>query len=513
MKNTRKFAAFVASFLAVACMSVPMATSFSADAASITITNAGDTAHTFEVYQVFVGDLSDGKLSNLKWGSGVASYDGSSVTEGDAVSDDVINALTALNTDGVQGSEIAKLFTLSSTKACDDVTSTGGTATISDLSDGYYIVKDVTNLDDKHDANSAYIIQVAGEANLAIKNALPTVDKQVCDEVDDAEKGAVDGWGESADHAINESFQFKLIATIPADADYAAYESYKVVFNDTMSQGVTFESIADVKVAGNQIESSGYKCTAISGQKGGDWTLTIDDIKDSLPTSGDAITVEVIYNAHLNEDATLHNESDTAGDTNENTVSLSYSNNPDATGTGTNEMGKTPEDNVWVFTYKVDNTKYQNEISEENLLAGAGFTLYNNDRAVKFSWNETKEVYVVDDNGSVTEMTSKDNGKFNIIGLDAGTYTLKETSTPEGYNTCADVEIVISAKHNENANEISADLDLTGSKNMNNQIINKAGSELPSTGGIGTTIFYVAGGALVVGAGVLLVSKKRMSNK
>lgn len=98
---------------------------------------------------------------------------------------------------------------------------------------------------------------------------------------------------------------------------------------------------------------------------------------------------------------------------------------------------------------------------------------------------------------------------FNIIGLDAGTYVLKETSTPAGYNTCAPINIVISAVHKENTDEATVKLDLTGSENMTNAVINKSGSSLPSTGGIGTTIFYVAGGVLVVGAGVLLITKKR----
>ena len=110
-------------------------------------------------------------------------------------------------------------------------------------------------------------------------------------------------------------------------------------------------------------------------------------------------------------------------------------------------------------------------------------------------------------------MKSAADGKFNIIGLDAGTYTLRETTTPSGYNTCADVQIVIAAAHNENASGTAANLALTGSQNMNNNIVNKEGSTLPSTGGIGTTLFYVIGGVLMAVAAVLLVTKKRMNNK
>lgn len=518
MKRTRKFAAFVASILAVACMAAPMATSFSAEAASIEITGlSASQAHTFEVYQVFTGDLSTGNvLSNMKWGSGVSAYGGTTVTPGAAVDAATVAELTGLT--NPKGSDIVGKFTLSTTKACDDVTSSGESATISGLANGYYIVKDVTDLGNKDDANSSWIVQVAGTAEIAIKNAKPTVDKQVLDEEADAEAGATKGWGESADHAINEPFQFKLIATIPGDSDLAAYETFKLVFNDTMSDGVTFDSIASVSVAGTPITTNDYSETASTASKkdGLTWSLTIDDVKTKLPTGvklgENEIKVEVVYNAHLNENAILHNATATDTDTNKNTVYLTYSNNPDSTGTGTTD-GKTTEDTVWVFTYKVDNTKYKDSVSDANKLEGAVFNLKDGSEAVKFTWNDIKKAYVVDPDGSA-DLTSQSDGTFNIIGLDAGTYTLEETVTPAGYNTCADIEIVISATHTENGAGTAANLTLeSATKNMSNEIINKSGSSLPSTGGIGTTIFYAGGGALVVGAGVLLIAKKRMSNK
>lgn len=109
-------------------------------------------------------------------------------------------------------------------------------------------------------------------------------------------------------------------------------------------------------------------------------------------------------------------------------------------------------------------------------------------------------------------MKSAADGKFNIKGLDAGIYYLKETSTPTGYNTCEPVEIKIVASHSRNANELGH-VDLDQSKNLNNKIINLSGTVLPSTGGIGTTIFYVVGGGLMVAAAVLLITKKRMENR
>ena len=102
-------------------------------------------------------------------------------------------------------------------------------------------------------------------------------------------------------------------------------------------------------------------------------------------------------------------------------------------------------------------------------------------------------------------------GKFNIVGLDAGTYTLLETTTPSGYNTCEPITVIISATHTEKKEGTDATTDLTNSKNMNNKVVNKKGSTLPSTGGMGTTIFYVVGSILVLGAAILLITKKRMS--
>ncbi|MGN0631800.1 MAG: isopeptide-forming domain-containing fimbrial protein [Ruminococcus sp.] len=520
MKKTRKIAAFVASVLAVACMAAPMATSFSAEAASITITGLSTSqAHTFEVYQVFTGSLADGKLGNLKWGSGVSAYGATAVNPGDAVDEAIVTELTGLT--NPKGSDIVGKFTLSTTKARADVTSSGESVTIDDLDNGYYIVKDVTNLSDEDDANSAWIVQVAGTASIKIKNAKPTVDKQVLDETGDAEAGAAEGWGESADHAINESFKFKLIANIPLDTDFAAYETYKVVFNDTMSAGVTYEEIESVTVDGVVIDASKYTVDGVStGEAGKTWTLTIDDIK----TAGtgidlsDGADIVVIYKAHLNEDAIRHNATASGTNTNNNKVSLSYSNNPDATGAGgSTQLGKTPEDYVWVFTYDVENTKYADTATAGKELAGAEFKLFDSTGATEIGliYDAALTAYrPIKAGETATAMTSADTtGKFNIAGLDAGTYVLKETKTPDGYNSCADTTIKIGATHVENSGLTSADLTLSSDSTMENAVINKSGSSLPSTGGIGTTIFYVAGGALAVGAGVLLITKKRTSNK
>ncbi len=414
--------------------------------------------------------------------------------------------------------------TYTSSTEVEDVDGDTTGYTITGVDDGYYLVKDTAgSLEGDNDAYTRYIVKVLGnETNIAPKSAMPTVDKQVHDETADAEAGNVGGWGESADHAINESFQFKLTATLSADDNYAAYETYKIIFTDTMSEGVSFESIASVKVNETDVPlydinlaPDGYQTTANTTSR--DWTLTIADIKKYDADLTDGAVIEVIYNAHLNENAIV-SKADVAdgnkitNNVNHNTVDLQFSNNPNAGASG--DLGRTPEDTVWVFTYEVDNTKYSEKVDTANVLAGAEFTLYDADDAVVGLMLDTRlNAYrPIKTGDTATVMTSAAEGVFNIVGLDAGTYTLKETKTPAGYNTCADIEIVITSEHKEDTTgDGNVDMKLTGSKNMDNDIINVKGSQLPSTGGIGTTIFVVGGGAMVAAAGILLVSKKRMS--
>lgn len=530
MKKTRRMTAVIAAMTLTAAMAVPNMM-MTASAASIEITNISkDIDHTFEVYQIFTGTLAtDGTFSNLTWGSGAAKY-GTTTVKKDTLVDPAI--IDAISDDDVTATDIISQITLSSTKACKDVTSSNGTASISDLADGYYLVKDVTDLAGKDDANSAWIVQVAGTAKIEIKNAKPTVDKQILDETDDAEKGATNGWGESADHAINEKFQFKLTATIPADTDYAAYTGYQLVFNDTLSKGISLDKIDSVTVTsasltGKTLEhktdytQSNITTDTSTGAQA--WTLTIADIKSIVDTNTlgtnnaakpifgkEVITVEVVYTAHLNSDAIISSADGTGVNTNNNKVNLTYSNNPNTGGTG-----KTADDYVWCFTYGVNNTKYQVEEKEGNELEGAGFTLYtdsNKTTAIKLIDNEDGTYTVADQSattGVITEMTSHKDGVFNIKGLDAGTYCLAETTVPDGYTKAADTTIVIDAEHVENATS-GADLTLgTNKKIPDNKIVDTKNNSLPSTGGMGTLFFRLGGGVSAALVGVYLVSKKR----
>lgn len=519
-----------------------------AEGFTITVNPKDDVDHEYQVYQIFTADVETNAgvkvLTSVKWGTN-AKNDTDAVRTGDPVPDAVLDALKAVSgTNQEKLAEITKYWNADSTPVDTFASTKAAPGTSKKLTPGYYLVRDnQAKLEGKDGAATLLIVKVLDQDIVATaKSEKPSVDKQVQDEVADAEKngGEVnpEGWGESADHALFENFKFRLVATIPVNADYNDYPTYKLVFNDTMSKGITFVQIDSVKVNGIALKATDYVCTATPGQKGAgkvgenqdkpSWTLTIEDLKKVMKentsiTATDKITVEVVYTAYLNEEAQVFNASATSTD-NKNSVDLEYSNNPNAEG-----MGKTPEDHVWLFTYVVNNTKYANTAEADNELEGAGFTLYYGDgsdnRVVKLMKKtletpdplEEGKFYVYEDQTVPTgyvavennEMITTANGKFNIIGLDHGTYTLKETTVPATYNPLDPVTITISADHKEAAGGASASMELTAASTMNNKLVNKSGATLPETGGIGTTIFYVLGGMMFVGAALILVVRRK----
>lgn len=397
----------------------------------------------------------------------------------------------------------------------------GGGGAIKIPEPGYYLIVDTINFNDGdhyHAYNSFLLVNDThqGEYNVIINHKVvkPTVEKKVYDN-DNNDISSAGGWGSSADHAINEKFQFQLIAKLPAGRDegraYDYYDKYTVCFNDTLSEGITYDGLDSVVIESNGTpyditnDSSKYDIDISNLKSQNSFVVKIHDVKNCVANLNDGATITVTYTAHLNDKAYVNIAGGSTS--NINKVYLTYSNNPQ----DESSIGKTPESTpVYVYTYQLSNTKRQNTV-DGPALAGAGFKLYsdaecNNEVGL---YQEGEFYYPIKDatGKKAVEMISGENGQFNVKGLDAGTYYLKETITPAGYDTCGVTPVTIKADHSGNDH-----VNLEGS---NLTIVNKkaGGITLPSTGGIGTTIFYVVGGGLMVAAIVLLVTKKRMENK
>ena len=507
MKHIKK----LASLLLVLVMVFALATTAFAEetAYSITINNSAKD-HTYEAYQIFTGDLSGTTLSNIVWGSGVSEA-------GQTALGDAAAKAETLKTEADAKAFAKAVAPYLTTAAGSANTVTDGKYVISGLAAGYYLVKDQDgSLTGDADAYTEYIIKVVSDTTATPKSSVPTVEKKVKDTNDST--GVTSDWQDSADYDIGDSIPFQLKATLANNV--SSYTTYKVVFHDTLSKGLTYNNDAKVYIDGT--ETNGFTVTATVNADG-TTTLTVscDDVKALGAGNSSVITVE--YTAKLNENAVLGS----AG--NPNKVYLEYSNNPNKSESGENhETGKTPEDTVIVFTYQTIINKVD---SENKPLTGAAFKLEKlikgKDGAAD-TWTTVKEF-------TVDETTTS----FTFSGLDDGQYKLTETKTPAGYNTIDPIYFVIEATHDETADaptlktlnayltdangnkqtemkdgeSVNIDLgtvDLTAGS-ITTTVVNKSGSELPSTGGIGTTIFYVLGGVLVLAAVVLLVTKKRMS--
>lgn len=489
---TKHFMAFFLSLL----MAVSMGLTAFAEGTTYKLTLTGTTeGHTYEAYQIFSGDLStnaEGKkvLSNVAWGDGVT-YTGT----GSAA--DVAKAL------GEEKMTIATLEgQLTLTKPVTTVPSAKDNTVIEGLAAGYYLVKDKDGTQkETSDAYTKFIIEVVGDATAAIKSGAPTVVKKVKDTNDST--GKTTDWQDSADYDIGDWVPYQITGSMPNNIAY--YTTYKYVFTDTMSEGFTYDkddAVHKVKITIGDTDVTGSFTEVVTTNEDRSTTVTwtCNDLKKIVTLDANTKVV-VTYSAKLNENAVIGS----AG--NPNTVNLTYSNNPNKGGEG--ETGKTPDDKNIVFTYKT----VVNKVDPENTpLKGAGFTLQ---KKVKKSDGTTEYK-------DVKTITAGDTTTFEFKGLDDGDYKLTETTTPDGYNTIAPIEFTISAEHEaDSANPQLTSLSGTASTgdvtftaeltegSLTTEVVNKKGSTLPSTGGIGTTIFYAAGGALVVLAGVMIAARKR----
>lgn len=497
MNKMKKIMALALSFMMVVAMNV---VSFAAEATGKTYTiTAPANSHVYEIYQIFTGDVNANQdtLSNVKWGkNGIG-------TTGDEVAQDVLDALEAVSakTDSEKLTEITKYATLKDAYATISGDKAGYAVSAS-VPGGYYLIKDEDATVSGSDTYTTYIVRIVGDIKIKSKSGVPDFNKKVKDTNDTT--GGQSDWQDSADYDIGDAVPFKLTGTV-AD-NYDDYKTYYFAFHDKQEKGLTFNADSVKVYVGDSLITSGYTVNTnqASMEDGCTFEVVFSDLKSIASVkAGTKITVE--YTATLNEDAVLGNKG------NLNTGSLEFSNNPNEE-QGGHSTGKTPDDTVIVFTYKVVVDKVDNN---KEPLKGAEFTL------AKTLVDGTTKV--------IGAVKAGEGTKFTFSGLDDGEYTLTETVTPDGYNKIDPITFTVTADHEviwtvtdrtdmltklEGKTTAGADLEFTkdlGEGSLSAEIVNQKGSTLPTTGGIGTTIFYVIGSVLVLGAAVLLITKKRMS--
>ena len=501
MKTTKKLLALLLALIMVFALAT------TAMAADTTISAPEGSTRTYDIYQIFTGELSEGVLSNVKWGKNGTG------TKGDAVPQETLDALAAVNSksDTEKLTEIQKYVKLDSEKFGE--VSNGNPLTVPT---GYYLIKDNGPVGDG-EAYSLYVVKVVGPTTISPKVGTTTSDKKVKD-TNDSKANSTTDWQDSADYDIGDAVPFKLSATIAQD--YANYtHGYKLTFHDKEDTGLSFNKDSVKVYVDETLITTDYEVVTENLGDGCTFEVRFANLKAITSVhAGSVISVE--YTSTLNNQAVIGS----AG--NKNTSHVTYTNNPNDEQAG--ENGKTPDDVVIVFTYKTivnkvtknpaydaskdtGKTGTDSDGNKEFIpLKGAGFTLYKK--------NASGAYVAVGEELKGADMTT-----FTWSGLDDGDYKLVETTTPAGYNTIADIEFTITAGHVDgdspyldtlSGNVTSGTATFTAVVNdgsLSTNVVNNSGSTLPSTGGMGTTLFYVLGSILVLGAVVLLVSKKRMN--
>ena len=619
MKHIKKMLAAV-----LACAMV-MAMGIGAFAASITLTDEPDKFkddHTYNVYQIFTGDVAtktvtEGEttktvkeLQNVKYGSSYGDT-GASVPKSvlDQIEDARAFADSLVKADpAVLGDPVAQLKKDNGFKA-------------EGLATGYYLIVDTATGELKEgDVYSQYIVQILEDVSIATKKDVPESKKEITSDDHPSSEGGEANPGISGDKktdnvSIGDTVTFTVTAKVPAHA--TDYDYYYFIIGDKLSAGLTFGEIKSVQVDGTDMKKKGAngvedKDAEYALYTGAD-TSNNNTFEVALLKANTAAfagkTITVVYTATLNENAVI------GGEGNDNTVKVTYSNDPNNKYNGTNDetkpgkpdstkevpTGETPEEVTKTFTsgiklqkidqdgnalkgasftiegdsinkvvknvetfeeasdgtyYKLKTGAYTTEApqTEDTMVAapagatdgyvvaaadfdgetitvgGTKYRVVNKDETpthilkkknvelyedVAKKYKKTTTEQVVETTNHISqELPVNDDGTLNFEGLGAGTYTIKETTVPDGYSKASDTTVVITFNNTTkkftatvNGTEVSED---ATTNLFPVDVKNIAGNALPSTGGIGTTIFYVVGTILVLGAGVLLVTKRRM---
>ncbi|WP_443595870.1 SpaH/EbpB family LPXTG-anchored major pilin [Agathobacter sp.] len=495
MKTIKRSIALVLAMILTLAMSVTVFAAPNADQNTFSLTlNKAVKGHTYEAYQILSGDLSADKtnLSNIKWGDGITK-EGQTALGGDAAK--YAEKLAGYDNNSTELKAQAQIIGANLASASGSVKVDDKNNVISNLKPGYYLIKDKDNSLQGQESYTEFILHITDDVVADVKADVPSVQKKVKDTNDTT--GKTTDWQDSADYDIGDDVPFQLTAKLANNIE--SYKTYSLEFDDTLSTGLTYNNDAVIKLGDKDVTSN-----FTANYKDNKLTFTCDNILAFGAKNSDKIVVE--YTAKLNESAVIG----AAG--NPNKVKLVFSNNPNNGGEG--DKGETPEDKVIVFTYKLTVNKVD---KDKKPLAGAEFSLFKKvkvDGKEELQLVEVKKILSTNAEGTV----------FGFTGLDDGTYVLRETKTPDGYNSIEDQTFTISAKHDVNSEDpkLTAltggvasgsiiNLGVTLEKGeLSTDVVNNKGSVLPSTGGAGRVAIYVIGAILVVGGGIVLVTKKRV---
>lgn len=561
MKATRRLVALAAAATMTACAAIPMvAMNVSAATITVTDTTTSGTSTALKAFQIFDAETIVDDFVVKGWGSGInvdalktamkadATMLAAFVDEAaiDAITSDATGAqlvadkLSNFRNDSAEAKAFAKIAARCVTDAGTAANTTGVSPQFT-VDTGYYIIVDTSAATkDYYSAYTLGILKVVDDTtNLTVnpKREYPTFDKQIGDRNDTTDTADTYTYGEAADHDIGDAVPFKLIANMPGNI--GEYAAYSLKFYDDLQADVFTLNLASIKVSYVQSDinvdvtsaftvdtpsTSSTKFDSKYTDTNLDFTLECTNIKAITAltsTAGVNFTGQFV----VEYTATLTGEANLGATGNWNGAYLEYSNNPNwdgASDTG-NTTGESPVDYVVAFTYQAIVNKIDGVT--QNPLAGADFTLYKKDNL----GNEQPTGIKQHNTGATS---------FEFRGLDDGTYVLRETTVPGGgYTGAADITFTITTTKTQTdgyealyafASDNSAvtagnvftlnaegNYDNTSSTTLGAVSVtveNKKGSTLPSTGGIGTTIFYVVGSLMVGVAGVYLIAKKRMKN-
>lgn len=503
MKYMKKLITLLAVLTLALAMAVPaFAETTTPTKYTITINNG---TGNYAAYQIFKGDLHEKTLSNIEWGANVTD-------EGQTALGNAADKAKTITTEAD-----AKAFAVEVAKYLTDPAAGTGTDSITVSGPGYYLIKNTSV--GGGEVFTDYILRVVGDVTVNPKSGKPTLDKQIRHN----ETGL---WGVVGDNQIGDTVEFRTLTTVPI---VSGYTQYTYVIHDEMSAGLTsnVRSNEDVtiKVNDETVLDKKYYTVTVDGTNANKFTVTVDvlnAIKDGKMVEGN--TLYTYYTGILNENAKVYNDGKQ-----ENKAYLEYSNNPHDNKT----TNKTPEKVVYDWTFKMGVKKVDG--ADGTPLTDAKFVLSKNGNCSLGTIGDdgtpsttTDLINLIENsdgsytvapagyNGSVVNVMTA--GDITINGLDDATvYYLYETKAPAGYNRLtAAVRFEITATYSDagdNCTSVTATVNNDVQSSVSVNVRNNKGSTLPSTGGIGTTLFYVIGGGLMAVAAVLLVTKKRMNNK